>query len=86
MSQERSLVETEFDDNVVRLDEFIEGTKAFTPIKSLEDVVKRYVRDCTVLKEDMFSKACPSHGDINDFNDRFNSLEIQFHNLKNDHK
>lgn len=86
MTKERSSLELEFDDNAAKLDDFITQAEAFSPITSMSDVVKRYIRDCNTLKVDMFAKECPSLEDINDLHDQFASLEVRFHDLKNYHQ
>jgi hypothetical protein len=48
---------------------------------SQKSVVERFKRDCMVLHTDVSTTEQVSTPDLNDFTDRHNSLEIQYHNI-----
>lgn len=86
MSDKDNHVEIEAEEYVTQLNDFIKQTNEFSTNNGHVDVVKRFVRDCDTLKTDLYDKKVPSLEDLCDYGDRFASLEIQFHNLKQAHK
>jgi hypothetical protein len=86
MSDSENHIETEVESYVAQLDGFITQTKDFQKSEAHVDVVRRFVRDCDTLKSDLYAKSCPTMEDMNDYADRCASLDVQFHNLKNEHK
>lgn len=86
MAEEVSLVEAEINGHVTGIDSFVEAIKSLDADPDYNNVVKRFVRDCEILKTDMFESSEPSNCDLVDFSDRYNSLEVQFHNIKRDHQ
>jgi hypothetical protein len=86
MSDSDNHIETEVESYATQLDEFIKQTETFEKSDAHVDVVRRFVRDCNTLKSDLYTKSCPTMEDMNDYADRFASLDVQFFNLKNAHK
>lgn len=82
MSEDRLTTNSEIDAYVEDLDSWIEKSGAAKVKDSYKGVVDRFVRDCNTLKSDMFGNQKPSSCDMVDYNDRYSSLDVQFHNLQ----
>jgi hypothetical protein len=84
MSQDRSLVESEIQDYLTNIGEWIAKVQGVPVQESYKGVIDRFVRDCSNFRSDVEEKESPSSPDLVDFTDRHNSLEIQYHNILSD--
>lgn len=77
-------VENEFDGHKTELQEMISTAEKLTVPNTHKNVVARFVRDCQTLISDLDAEDTPSAADLSDYDNRKNSMEIQYHNLTED--
>lgn len=82
-SEEQPFVDNEIDDHKTDLNTWISSVSDMTVPDSRKKVAERFVRDCKTLLEDLDSESV-SAADLCDFNDRRNSLEVQYHSISQD--
>lgn len=81
MSDDQYRVEDEINDRKSDIDGWVNSLGTMTIPKSRTGVTDRFIRDCKILITDMYNKETPHAEDLDDFSDRFNSLEIQYFNI-----
>lgn len=81
MTEPENLVDSEIADHQAVLDGWIGEVATMTVPKGRKGVNDRFVQDCQQLKNYLSQAESPSTADLCDFEDRRNSLEIQYNNI-----
>lgn len=78
MTTKKPAVHIELDDYKSEIRGWTESLSAKKYRSDYTGVVSRFLRDCNVLMDDLHKSTKPETADLVDFNDRKNSLEIQY--------
>ena len=81
---ETDLVSSELEDHTTAIEGWISQTEALDMPESYKTVAHRFVRDCRTTIDDIKACGTPSTNDLNDFENRKNSLESQFFSLSDE--
>lgn len=74
-------IDEELGDHKTDLQSWIEDVSKMQVTESRKKVVERFQRDCKTLLQDLDCDSV-SAADLSDFNDRRNSLEVQYHAIR----
>jgi hypothetical protein len=83
-TEDTSLVSGEIDNHKQNINNWADTIQNQKVPESRKGVNDRFVRDCKQLVAYLDESDSPSSADLVDFEDRHNSLEVQFHQLSDD--